>query len=266
MNAPQGTSYDSPASGRCSGERLILFTRYPTAGQTKTRLIPVLGTEGAARLQRRLTLRAIRAAEGLRRARGVDLQIRFEGAERRAMEHWLGERFDFYPQGPGDLGAKMTRAFEESWNQDMSRIVLIGADCPGLTTEILDEAFERLREFPVVFGPAVDGGYYLVGLSQPIPQLFSGPVWGASTVLHDSLKILQEAGHNTAFLRPLADVDRPEDLAVWNEIIKSEAANLSKISVVIPALNEASKIASTIAAAFDGRDSLVVASSRMASY
>src|SRR5205814_6976464 len=91
-------------------ERVILFTRFPVAGRTKTRLIPLLGPEGAASLQRRLTLRALRSAERLHRERGVQVEIQFDGADERAMAHWLGDRFAFSAQEGADLGQRMQAA------------------------------------------------------------------------------------------------------------------------------------------------------------
>ena len=239
-------------------ERLILFTRYPVAGRAKTRLIPVLGEEGAAGLQRRLTSRAVRLGEDVHTRRGVEFEIHFDGTETSVMEGWLGDRFRYASQEQGDLGQRMAKAVEESFAREAQATVLIGADCPELTTEIVDEAFEALRRVPVVFGPALDGGYYLVGLSRPIPDLFRGPAWGSSTVLADSLKILKEAGAQSALLRPLADIDRPEDLEIWSRLVEEEERSLSKISVIIPALNEAEYIARTVASASAGKPAEVI--------
>jgi uncharacterized protein len=109
-------------------EHLIVLTRYPVAGRSKTRMIPVLGGEGAARLQRRLTLRALRAAEEVRLKRGVGVEVHFEGADTCSMEHWLGEAFDLNVQPEGDLGQKMTYAFDKAFREGARSTVLIGAD------------------------------------------------------------------------------------------------------------------------------------------
>jgi rSAM/selenodomain-associated transferase 2 len=147
----------------------------------------------------------------------------------------------------------MAKAVEDSFSRGSQATVLIGADCPELRPDVLDEAFEALRRVPVVFGPALDGGYYLVGLSRPIPDLFHGPAWGNSTVLADSLKILKEAGVQSALLRPLADIDRPQDLAIWSRLVAEEESDLNRISLIIPALNEGEYIAATVASAAAGK-------------
>ena len=125
---------------------------------------------------------------------------------------------------------------------------LTGACCPGLTPEVITAAFARLTDTPVVLGPAKDGGYYLIGLSRPMPELFRGIPWGTDRVLADSLAVLQRRGCKPALLDPLEDIDRPEDLAVWRRIVASEDARLDRVSVIIPALNEERHITATLRA------------------
>jgi hypothetical protein len=226
--------------------RLILFARYPVPGRAKTRLIPALGAEGAAALHRRLVLRTLRTAHRACRAAFADLEVRFDGGTEQSMSHWLGDSARFLPQGAGDLGERMARAFEESSRSPAT--VIIGSDCPGLTPDVITAAFARLTETPVVLGPAQDGGYYLIGLSRPMPELFRGIPWGTDRVLPDSLAVLQRRGCIPALLDPLEDIDRPEDLPAWRRIVASEDARLDRVSVIVPALNEERHIAATLRA------------------
>ena len=228
--------------------RLILFTRYPLPGRAKTRLIPALGAEGAAALHRRLVLRTLRTAQKACRAGLADLEVRFDGGTQQSMSHWLGDSARFLPQGAGNLGERMARAFEESFRCGSPATVIIGSDCPGLTPDVITAAFARLTETPVVLGPAKDGGYYLIGLSRPMPDLFRGIPWGTDRVLADSLAVLQRRGCKPALLEPLQDIDRPEDLPAWRRIVASEDARLDRVSVIIPALNEERHIAATLRA------------------
>jgi rSAM/selenodomain-associated transferase 2/rSAM/selenodomain-associated transferase 1 len=228
--------------------RLILFTRAPVAGRVKTRLIPALGAEGAAELHRRLLLRTLRSAAAFCRQASVELEIRVDGGREEAMRHWLGDGWRFRAQCEGDLGARMADAFAAAFAEGARAAVIIGSDAPGLTPERLAGAFDTLLRASVVFGPAVDGGYYLVGLVRSMPALFRGVPWGSDTVLADSLRILER--ENTAkpeLLEALEDVDRPEDLAAWRRVDDAEEAGPDRISVVVPALNESRQIASTLA-------------------
>jgi rSAM/selenodomain-associated transferase 2/rSAM/selenodomain-associated transferase 1 len=239
--------------------RLILFMRAPAAGRVKTRLIPALGAEGAAELHRRLVLRTLRTAAEFCARASVDLELRFDGAGDEALRHWLGDGWRLRAQCEGDLGARMADAFAAAFGEGVRAAAIIGSDAPGLAPAHLAGAFEALANAPVVFGPAVDGGYYLIGLARPMPALFRGVPWGADTVLADSLRILEREGAaKPALLEPLADVDRPEDLAAWHRLDAGEEAGPERISVVVPALNEAAAIAGTLASVRRGRPHEIV--------
>lgn len=234
------------------GARLILFARIPVAGQVKTRLIPAVGAEGAAALHRRLVLRALRTIHAFRRSRPVDLEIRISGGDEKAMSHWVGDSYWCRQQGDGDLGERMDRAFQTAFGEGSRAMVLIGSDCPGLTAKQLAAAFDLLQSHPVVFGPATDGGYYLIGLRRPVPELFQGMAWGTDSVLTDSLRILRGTNFQPGLLEPLEDLDCPEDLSTWQRLIENEEADLRTISVIIPALNEETHIGASIASAQEG--------------
>jgi len=226
--------------------RLILFARFPVAGKVKTRLIPALGAEGAAALHRRLVLRTLRTAHALCQSQNVELEIRFAGDNANEMQHWLGDGWLCRPQCEGDLGQRMAGAFADSSREGSPATVIIGSDCPSLTPEVLSSAFDSLKTNPVVFGPATDGGYYLVGLTRFVPEIFQGVAWGTETVLAQSLEKLVRLGIKPALLQPLDDLDRPEDVAAWKRLVEVDDADLSRVSVIIPALNEAAHVAATL--------------------
>ena len=226
--------------------RLILFARFPVAGKVKTRLIPALGAEGAAALHRRLVLRTLRTAHALCQSQNVELEIRFAGDDASPMRHWLGDRWLCRPQCEGDLGRRMAGAFADSFREGSPATVIIGSDCPSLTPETLASALESLKTHSVVFGPATDGGYYLIGLTRPVPELFQGVAWGTETVLAQSKEILARHGCQPALLQPLPDLDRPEDVVSWRQLVAMDDADLGRITVVIPTLNEASQIAGVL--------------------
>ncbi|MFN7931435.1 MAG: TIGR04282 family arsenosugar biosynthesis glycosyltransferase [Blastocatellia bacterium] len=194
-------------------KKLILFTRYPEPGRTKTRLIPALGAEGAANLQKQMTEYTVRLARQLFVWCKVCVEIRYEGGELTAMQDWLGTELDFRPQGSGDLGARMQWAFDAAFAEDFDHVVLIGTDCPDLTVEILATAFAALKRHELVLGPAQDGGYYLIGWKRPLAPLLQGIAWGTDTVLAATLTTAAEIGVVPFLLPMLNDVDRPEDIA-----------------------------------------------------
>jgi rSAM/selenodomain-associated transferase 2/rSAM/selenodomain-associated transferase 1 len=231
-------------------ERLILFTRYPEPGTTKTRLMPVLGPEGAAEVQRRLTERAAKAAAEAQRRRGLSLEIRHQGGGEAQMRDWLGERFTFRPQGCGDIGARMQASLGAAFSEGSQRAVLIGSDIPGLSSATILQAFDALTLHDLVFGPAADGGYYLIGLTAACFRrgtTFLGPgiAWGSPDVLARTLGMVRDARLTHTLLNTLADVDRLQDLPAAMRAL-CPGKGRPAISVVIPALNEASQIAATL--------------------
>ena len=181
--------------------RVSLFTRWPEAGKAKTRLIPALGAQGAADLHKRLTERTAATV----RAAGLALEIRSTGADPAQFRDWRGVA-SVVDQGDGDLGARLARTAETL------PVLLLGADVPGLLPHHLTAAAAALATMPAVVGPAADGGYWLLGLSAPMPQLFTGIEWGTDAVLAATLARLPP---DTPRLETLSDLDTPADLARW---------------------------------------------------
>ena len=193
-------------------EKLIVFTRYPEPGKAKTRLIPVLGKAGAANLHRLMAQRTIARALSLQNSRRLSVEIHHTNDSQQQMQDWLGTNIIYQNQIDGDLGAKMTAAFQQSFNSGVDKAAIIGTDCPDLKVEIMAQAFDKLSQHDLVLGPAKDGGYYLIGLRRSIPELFSGIKWGTSEVFASTQAIAQNLDLNIAYLPTLADIDLPEDL------------------------------------------------------
>jgi len=215
--------------------QLIIMTRYPEAGRTKTRLIPALGAAGAAALQREMTEHIVERAWPFATAHGIDLVLRFAGGDRERVRQWLGADLAVEPQGAGDLGQRMTHAIAAAFTGGAQAVVMIGADCPGVDAAVLDDAFTALDSVDLVLGPAGDGGYYLIGMGRPEPRLFDGIEWGSSCVLAQTRAVAERVGLVRRELPVRSDVDRPEDLPVWQR----ESRGRPRISVIIPTLDEA---------------------------
>ncbi len=186
---------------------LILFTRYPEPGRTKTRLEPILGPEGAAELHRLMVENALRMATDAIKDLKIVLEIHHTGDES-AMRGWLGDDLFYRPQSGGDLGARMLASFKMS----LSPAVLMGSDCPDLTAETIGAAFKTLASKEVVLGPAADGGYYLIGMQRPLDEVFRDIPWGHDNVLALTRERLLKSSISWDELETLNDVDRPEDL------------------------------------------------------
>jgi rSAM/selenodomain-associated transferase 2/rSAM/selenodomain-associated transferase 1 len=183
----------------------------------------------------------------------IPVEVRFEGGNRQLMAKWLGSKFDFSPQGSGDIGIRMNRAFEEGFGSGYESMVIIGSDIPDITSNIIHKAFDELKEHDLVLGPAGDGGYYLIAMQKTVfiqatPRLFNGIRWGTEGVLSQTLDAVKELSLSYFLLDTLEDVDRPADLAVWYRASRPslEPLGAKRLSIIIPALNEAESIKGTI--------------------
>lgn len=222
-------------------DRLIVFARWPEAGTTKTRLIPALGPQGAADLQRQMTRHTLRTVQRVKRQyRFFDVEVRFAGGDAERMAGLFGDRWSYVPQGDGDLGERMNRAINDAFAQGAERVGVIGTDCPGITPQTLISLRNVARTKDLVVGPAADGGYYMIGMNRPHPELFEGLAWGGEDVLAKTMQIAEAHGLSVASFPVQHDVDRPEDLHHWSEVYRQT------VSVVIPARNEAARIGRTL--------------------
>ena len=210
------------------GQRtLMIFARVPRPGRVKTRLIPTLGPAGAARVYRVLMRQALMAAARLANVRrelwcadDPDLTPCATIARR------LGMRL--YVQPDGDLGARLAGAFAQALEPvGAGPAMIIGSDCPGYTPAYLEQAFALLETGSpapdAVIGPALDGGYVLIGLRRPAPSLFTGIPWSTDQVLGRTREALAAAGLTWRELPPLADIDRPADLAGHPDLLAAAA-------------------------------------------
>jgi rSAM/selenodomain-associated transferase 1 len=187
----------------------------------------MLGKSGAADLQRKMTVHILEKVRRLAMARKTDVEIRYEGGDHQRMAQWLGADLTFSAQKSGDIGRRMALAVEDAAANGFDAIVIIGSDIPGITTDILEQAFIRLENTDIVLGPARDGGYYLIGihmrcLKRAVPAMFNGIGWGTDTVLSETLHAAGTLNLTHALLAVLADVDRPADVVHWEKAIGSE--------------------------------------------
>jgi len=201
-------------------ENIILFTKYPIAGKSKTRLIPALGSQGAAQLQQQMTYAVTSKLKQFSTKNCCSLEIHYEGGNTKIMQEWLGTSLVFKKQSQGDLGQRMASAIAIHLGKHQA-IVLVGSDCPDIDATILDNAFSALKNHTVVLGPTFDGGYYLVGVQGTLAKeslcfLFSGIEWGEERVLSQSLSRVKKLNLSYHLLKKLHDIDTPEDLKHLN--------------------------------------------------
>lgn len=189
---------------------LVLFAKFPVAGYAKTRLIPALGADGAARVHRLLTERTVATLLGV----GAPVEIRYAGASEAAFRDWLGDATVLVEQVEGGLTERLIDAAR------LAPHIFFGADTPDLSLAIVREAIATLATHDVVLGPAEDGGYYLIGMAQARPELLIDMPWSTCDVFPETMRRCAALGLSVATLAVLADCDRPSDLDNWPELAK----------------------------------------------
>jgi hypothetical protein len=186
-----------------------VFCKHPRPGDVKTRLAEHIGPQSAVSLSAAFL---------------DDLTLEFRSiGERRILGYSPAESsnyfepftrfgYDLWPQPDGDLGTRMSAFFQETLAADDDRAVIIGSDSPTIPSEYVKLAFEQLEESDCVIGPAMDGGYYLIGLRRYVPQLFENIIWSASSVLAQTVQRITANGLSLALVPPWYDIDDVNDL------------------------------------------------------
>lgn len=188
-------------------EILMIFTKNPIEGAVKTRLAQDIGDEPACSIYKKL----VEHTRNITRPLQCDKIVWYSQFIDR-MDEYNTKFYQKAIQKGHDLGERMQYAMRDAFNRNYQKALIIGTDCYQLTSELIREAFQKLDEYDVVFGPAKDGGYYLLGLNQFFPPLFMNKKWGTDTVLNDSIDDVKQAGLSYFLLPQLTDIDHLEDL------------------------------------------------------
>lgn len=180
--------------------RIVIFAKQPVAGKVKTRLIPALGAEGAARLASEMLEQTV--TEAL--ATGLEVELRGDPDPAK----WFEGDVALAAQGEGDLGERLARASARP------PLLLIGTDCPDLDRHRLRAAAGSLETHDAVLHPAADGGYVLLGLRRFDPSIFAGIAWSTASVAAETIARIAALGWSLDVRETLADVDEPADLGL----------------------------------------------------
>lgn len=193
-------------------QKLIVFLKAPRLGAVKSRLAAEVGPEAALLAYRFLLARVLRNINQL-----PPVELRFTPDNARAeIEPLLRSEWSAAPQGEGDLGQRLLRAFEQAQAEGATRVAIIGSDCPEVDSHEILGAWSALTDHDLVLGPTTDGGYWLIAARKPHPQLFADIPWSTSRVLELTMARAREAGLRVTLLRGLRDVDTVED---WQHYI-----------------------------------------------
>jgi rSAM/selenodomain-associated transferase 1 len=217
------------------GDRLLVFVKRPRPGEVKTRLLGRLGAAPAAELYRALAELAIQATS----APDADYERLFFFTPREAlaeMADWL-PGLELRPQRGADLGQRMAHACAEAFRQGARRVAIVGSDAPWVSRALVLEALGALDAADLALVPALDGGYCLLALERPRPELFTGIPWSTPAVLALTLERSAALGLGVRLLDPQPDIDTLDDLrACWPRLRPLLAARPSLLTTIESAL------------------------------
>lgn len=184
---------------------IIVFAKNPKKGFVKTRLAKAIGDDAAFNVY--LKLLDITESESLKVA-NCDIHVYF--TSHLDDSRWKGKQQ--YIQSGNDLGERMEAAFQEAFNQGYKNVIGIGTDLPDLNAELMSDGLNSLKESDTVFGPSLDGGYYLLGMNQMINQIFDNKPWSTESLLNETKSELEKLDYSIVTLPTLNDIDTIDDL------------------------------------------------------
>jgi rSAM/selenodomain-associated transferase 1 len=186
---------------------LIIFVKAPRRGTVKTRLARAIGEEAARAAYEKMVEELIERLVPL-----TSVELRFAPDDAiTEITRWRRRDWSLRPQGEGDLGKRLERAFADAFANGAQYVAVIGSDCPAIRVEDIQSAWTVLGTNDVVLGPARDGGYWLIGLREPRPTLFQAIDWSTNRVLKQTLRRARARNLAVELLRELSDVDTESD-------------------------------------------------------
>lgn len=202
---------------------LILFTRVPIPGATKTRLMPFLTGEECAQIHSCFVKDIYEKAKNVQ----ADIFVFYTPKdEKHLLKQLLGEDAIYLPQHGTDLGEKMKNAIGVTLRLGYEKVILIGTDIPQIHPETLNNAFDNLDEKDIVIHPTFDGGYYLIGMKKEYDSIWKIERYGTNTVIYDTLQHMKAEKLSTSVGQMYYDVDDKEDLLhLYGDIKKGSVCN-----------------------------------------
>ena len=192
--------------------QLLVFTKNPQLGKVKTRLAKSIGEEKALFIFQKLIKKTAQTIGSISVHKSLYYSEFIENGDL-----WDTQVSEKKIQNGNTLGERMSNAFQDGFEKGFEQIVIIGTDLWDLESSDIDQAFKVLETNTAVIGPATDGGYYLLGLSQWMPEVFKNKIWGTASILNDTMDDFKE--RKLALLKPKNDVDYYEDLRTFPELL-----------------------------------------------
>ena len=200
---------------------IIVFARLPVKGRVKTRLAKELGIDVATSFYKVCAEHTFKEILKFDSTEVVPFLFFSEESEIDEMRNWTKNKFRYYSQKGHDLGERMSNAFNTIFDAGYRNVILVGTDAPGISAELITDAFSQLKDYNCVIGPSEDGGYYLMGLKQKLFYLFNEMEWSTNAVFSRTIERLKQNNHDYTLMQKMIDIDTKEDLKKWSDNYKS---------------------------------------------
>lgn len=198
---------------------IVVYAKAPIEGYVKTRLCPPLTGDEAASLHGSLVMDLLECCQVVK---GCDRILAGAPTGQHPFFKAMETRFQvkLWEQSGEDLGARMAKTFQDGLRSAYQALVIVGTDIPGISPQLLTQAVSVLQNHDVVLGPTLDGGYYLIGLRKPVPELFQHIPWSTSQVCALTEQKVKALGLSLARLPTLRDIDTIEDVQAFIQELK----------------------------------------------
>ena len=192
---------------------IIIFTRNPELGKVKTRLAKTIGDEPALNIYKYLLEHTEKTIQNIASDKAVYYSVKIKNND-----IWDNKIYQKHLQQGDDLGFRMFNAFENGFDNNYEKIIIVGSDLLDLQPKHIEEAFLKLDNHDVIIGPALDGGYYLLGMKKLYSQIFKNKKWGTASVRKNTLQDLKN--ESVFLLEELNDIDTYDDIKNISEFKK----------------------------------------------
>lgn len=218
--------------GSPDSSHLVILAKAPLVGMVKTRLAADLGVDGAWAAYVELLETSMAKLAALS---SVTLCYTPDDAEP-SLRHYVCPGWSTRPQGAGDLGTRLARTFEAAFRASYSKVVIIGTDCPYLEASDIHAAWDALDQSDLVIGPALDGGYWLIGLRRSEPGLFQEIQWSTELVYDQTIRKAESLGLSVVCLRVLEDIDTVDSWTRYQRHRLRESPVHRETNISLPAI------------------------------
>lgn len=204
---------------------VIIFAKLPEPGKVKTRLATGIGNNAALQFYKKCSGHIFDQIAALKN-KGIDCYL-FYGVDNNIsdVKKWVNKNFIYNPQSAGDLGNKMSSAFQNVFAHGNNKIIIVGTDIPDISKEIILKAFDELEQNDIVISPSGDGGYNFLGMNNYYPELFQNIKWSTVEVLTKTIEAAESLKLRIAYSESFTDIDDKEDLLLW--LAENNLGNIS---------------------------------------